>query len=439
MLENASIICVANDWQGDPTSKKHIMRILARKNRILWVNSIGLRRPTASRSDLGRLATKLRRGLSACREVEPGIFVMNPLVLPLFGVKWADRLNSAILAVWLRWLCRRLGFERRILWSFLPCVSRLVGRLGEQMVIYHCVDENSAFSGVPRETLIRMEQDLVKRSDLVLASSAQLCRERQGLNRNTHFVSHGVDVAHFSRALDPGTQVPEELRGLPRPMVGFFGLIADWVDLDLIRAVAVARPSWSIVLVGKVATDLQPLRGLPNVHVLGQKEYSTLPAFCRAFDVGIIPFRTNELTVRANPLKLREYLAAGLPVVSSPLPEVARYAGLVHLGDGAEAFTAAIETALGERTEAWAKRRVEAMRAESWEGRVEQMSEIIDERLASRVAVAERRVSHGDERLASRVGVAERRVSHGDERLASRVAVVERRVSHGRPLEVHAP
>jgi glycosyltransferase involved in cell wall biosynthesis len=117
--------------------------------------------------------------------------------------------------------------------------------------------------------------------------------------------------------------------------------------------------------------------GLPNVHVLGQKPYAALPGYCRGFDVGIIPFLQNELTVRANPLKLREYLAAGLPVVSIPLPEVARYDGLIHLANGREAFVAAIEAALAERSETMARRRVEAMRTEAWEATVETISAII--------------------------------------------------------------
>jgi glycosyltransferase involved in cell wall biosynthesis len=377
MLEGASIICVSQDWEGDPTSKKHIMRILATKNRVLWVNSIGMRRPTASGRDLRRLLFKLRRALMGCVEVEPNLFVINPLVLPLPGVGVAERLNAVVLSVQLRRHCRRLGMTRPILWTFLPYVNRLVGRLGERMVIYHCVDENAAFSGVPQEAVLRMERDLVRRADIVFASAEQLCSERRALNPNTHFVRHGVDVAHFSRALDPATPVPHDAGSLPRPVIGFFGLLADWVDLDVVRALALARPRWSFALVGKVDTDLRPLEKLANVHLLGQKPYGSLPGYCRSFDVGIIPFRVNALTLRANPLKLREYLAAGLPVVSTPLPEVARYDGLVGLADGVEGFLAAIEAALGQRSEAMARRRVEAMRGESWAARVEELSALI--------------------------------------------------------------
>ncbi len=377
MLEGASIICFSQDWEGDPTSKKHIMRILSTKNRVLWVNSVGMRRPTASGRDFRRLVAKLRRTLMGCVEVEPNLFVANPLVLPLPGVELAERLNAAVLAGWLRRLCRRLGMARPILWTFYPYANRLVGRLGERMVIYHCVDEYASFSGMPREAVVRMERDLILRAHIVFTSAEQLCAERRAVNRNTYFVRHGVDVRHFSRALDPATPVPQDMRTLPRPVIGFFGLLADWVDLDLVRALALARPGWSFALVGKIETDLGSLGTLPNVHLLGQKPYDSLPGYCRAFDVGIIPFRVNALTVRANPLKLREYLAAGLPVVSTPLPEVARYDGLVGLADSAEGFLAAIEAALGQRSEAMARRRVKAMRDESWAARVEEFSALI--------------------------------------------------------------
>jgi glycosyltransferase involved in cell wall biosynthesis len=382
MLEGAPILCFAHDWGGDPTSKTHIMRILSRTNRVIWVNSIGMRRPTVSRADLGRLATKLRRGLGGCHEVEPNIFVVNPLVLPLPGIPAADRLNAIILTRTLRRLCRRLDMSHPILWSFLPTVGRLLGSLEEQMVIYHCVDEYTEFSGVPKQALLRMESDLVRRSDLVLTSSQQLCDERRSLNPNTHYIPHGVDLAHFARALDATTVIPADLRRLPHPIVGFIGLMADWVDLELLRAVAMARPAWSFALIGRATTDLAAVRDLPNVHLLGQKPFSALPSYCRGIDVGIIPFRINQLTLRANPLKLREYLAAGLPVVSTPMPEVARFGTLVRLAEGPDAFLSGIESALAEADPADTARRRRAlsMTAEGWEARVEDISHLITDR-----------------------------------------------------------
>jgi glycosyltransferase involved in cell wall biosynthesis len=377
MLEGHSIVCFAHDWHGDPTSKTHIMRILARRNRVLWVNSIAMRRPTASASDLRRMTTKLQRAIQGCVEVEPNLFVGSPIVLPLPGIAAADALNAVVLSAWVRHLSRRRGMTRPILWTFMPNVHRLVGRLNEQLVIYHCVDEYSAFSNVPRGALIQMERKLIRRADIVFASSAQLSAERRDLNPNTHFISHGVDVSHFAQAANPQTVVPEDIRNLPRPIIGYFGLLADWVDLSLIATLARERPAWSFALVGKATTDLAVLRDLRNVHVLGQRPYADLPTYCRGFDVGIIPFKQNELTLRANPLKLREYLAAGLPVVATPLPEVARYAHLVRLADSPRAFIAELELALRERTQDQDVTRIESMRSESWETRVSEIAGII--------------------------------------------------------------
>lgn len=324
MIDGQAIICITQDWQGDPTSKKHIMRVLARRNKVLWVNSIGVRRPTVSAHDVRRLAYKLRRIVAGCREVEPNIYVMDPPVLPLPGVPLAERINRFVLAARLRQLCRRYGMERPLLWTFQPNVNWLLGRLGERLVIYHCVDEHSELPGVPKEVIARMERDLVQRADVVLTTAEKLCEERRLLNPRTYFIPHGVDVAHFSRALEGDTIVPSALAALPKPVIGFFGLLADWVDVDMIAALAQARPQWSFALVGKVSTDLGPVKGLPNVHLLGQQPYEALPGYCRGFDVGLIPFRMNELTLRVNPLKLREYLAAGLPVMK---PVAARKSG----------------------------------------------------------------------------------------------------------------
>ncbi len=384
MLENSSIVCFAKDWGGDPTSKNHIMRILSARNRILWVNSIGIRRPGANKRDLWRLVEKLRGGLGGCRQVAENIHVFSPLVIPLPEVGPVVRLNNLVLSAALRATCRRLGLRRPIVWSFLPNVGGLVGRLQERMVIYHCVDDYAEFRGMPRAALRRLERELLAVADLVFTSSETLRQERLRYNPNTFYIPHGVPVASFSRALDPHLALPSDLAGLPRPIVGFIGAVADFVDLELIAEAARARPHWSFALVGRWVTDLTALRGLPNVHLLGQRPYDVLPAYCRGFDVGVIPFRINALTVRSNPLKLREYLAAGLPVVSTSLPEVARYDGLVRIARARGDFVHEIEQALDERGEPHVRRRLTAMREESWERRVEELSDHVTEVLRAR-------------------------------------------------------
>src|SRR5262249_51920239 len=139
------------------------------------------------------------------------------------------------------------------------------------------------------------------------------------------------------------TETPEDIRMISKPVIGFFGLIADWVDLKLIRFLAEARPSWNIVLIGKSTTDLSDVSNVPNIHVLGQRPYAALPAYAKHFDVAILPFVVNDLTRAANPLKLREYMAAGLPVVATAIPEAEKLNGLLQIGRGQHGFLNEIE------------------------------------------------------------------------------------------------
>src|SRR5262249_43441000 len=244
------------------------------------------------------------------------------------------------------------------------------GAINEEQLIYHCVDENTAFSGVDAHSLSVLEQQLLQRADLVVVTAELLYRSKVQVNPRTVLVRHGVDHVHFRRALDPMTTVPGEIASLPRPVLGFFGLIADWVDVDLLAHVARAFSSGSLVMLGKATTDVSPLTRLPNVHLLGRKPYESLPAYCKGFDVALMPFRINKLTLSANPLKVRECLAAGLPVVSTPLPEV-EVLGQCRLAGDPEAFVAQVRAALADPGPS--VERSEAIRGESWEARLDEI------------------------------------------------------------------
>lgn len=369
-LVGRDIVCFSNDWGGDPLSKVHLMRILARDNRILWVNSLGNRAPTASVYDARRIARKALAALRGVREVEPNLYVLAPLAVPLPGSRVAWAINRAALQLQLRRAMRSLGFERPVVWSFLPSADWVAHALEPDLLVYHCVDEFSAFSDAPGEAVAQMEARLVKRADLVITSAERLYRSKRALNPSTVLVRHGVDWRHFAQALDPRTEIPEEIAGLPRPILGFFGLIADWVDLELLEEVAQANPGGSLVLIGRVRTDVSRLRRLKNVHLLGPRPYARLPAYAKAFDVALLPFVANELTANSNPLKVREYLAAGLPVVSTAVPEVERL-GLCAIGRTRAGFLAQIKRAL--RSPGPRRARSARVRSESWEARVEEI------------------------------------------------------------------
>jgi glycosyltransferase involved in cell wall biosynthesis len=373
-LRGRDMLCFSHDWNGDPLSKTHLMRLMARDNRVLWVNSIGYRTPTASKADLSRAFWKLAAAASPLREVEPNIFTLNPLAIPAYGNPTVRAFNRGFLRWQIKRAMRRLQFKQVINWVFNPAASVIAGELGEETVIYYCVDEYTAFTGVDSKALAELEQRLMRRSDLVIVSADRLYQSKAPFNPRTALVRHGVDYAHFRRALDAETVAPEEIAGLPRPVIGFFGLIADWVDVELMASVAERFLTGSLVAIGKATTDVSSLKRLPNVHLLGRKPYSALPAYCKGFDVALMPFRVNELTLNANPLKAREYLAAGLQVVSTAIPEVEAL-GCCRIGRNRENFLYEVERALldpGPSVE-----RSEAVRGESWEARLDEIRQYV--------------------------------------------------------------
>lgn len=367
LLRGRDIVCLSHDWTGDPLSRTHVMRLLARHNRVLWVNSLGYRAPTLSKADARRALRKLLAAAAPLREPERNIFVLNPLIIPAHGRPWIRAFNQRFLAFQVRRAMRRLRFRRPINWTSNPVAAIVAGKLGEETVVYHCVDENTAFAGVAADALSDLERQLLRRSDAVFVSAERLYDSKVQHNPRTFLVRHGVDYEHFRRALDAETVVPEEIAHLPRPVLGFFGLVADWVDVELMAELAGRFSHGSLVVLGKVTTDVSALQRLPNVRLLGRKPYGDLPAYCKGFDVALMPFRINELTLNANPLKVREYLAAGLPVVSTPIPEV-EVLGQCHIAANADGFEREIRAALadpGPSTE-----RSEAVRHESWEAKL---------------------------------------------------------------------
>jgi glycosyltransferase involved in cell wall biosynthesis len=376
-LRGRDILCFSHDWTGDPLSKTHLMRVLARDNRILWINAIANRMPTASSKDVSRIFKKLKSFTEPVHEVEQNIFVLNPLAFPSYGNQSILKLNQAFLASQVKKAMARLGFKKAVNMVFNPAAGMIAGRLGESELIYYCVDEYTAFTGAS-PGLKRIEDDLFRRSDLVVVSADRLFESKKHLNPNTFVIRHGTDWRHFRTALDPDLQVPADIADLPRPIIGFHGLLADWVDYELIKKVAEKFSHGSVVLIGKIAVDAEQkvkiLRQIPNVHFLGRKPYAELPAYCKAFDVALNPFAINELTLASNPLKVREYLAAGLPVVSTDIPEVRVLHDCLVAGKHMK-FLELVEYAI---TDPPPRERIsDAVAHESWDAKVEELRAII--------------------------------------------------------------
>jgi len=394
-MQGESIIYVAKEWDEVPTSCNHVFEHLAKNNKVLWVNSIGTRNPNlASARDWSRILRKAKKLLGGIKQVAPQGWVYQPVFLPLPHSRLAQRINRWLLRYLLRRQARKLGMKNPQLWMFIPNGAFLVHQLDESLVVYYCTDDWAGFAHLDGGKVARLERQLLEEADLCLAASESLLELKRKVNPNTFLSLHGVDYERFAQALDPNLPIPADIAGLPRPAIGFFGGMRSHIDFPAIEQIAKSHPEWSVVLIGKVEQEIEKdaerLRSYSNVHILGQRPYESLPAYCRGFDAGIIPYRCNEFIGHVNPIKLRQYLSAGLPVVSTDFPEVRRFKELVYLGNTPAEFVACLEQALREDSPARRRERSEAMRAETWEAKVEEIGARVMQAKQNRARTAPR-------------------------------------------------
>lgn len=380
------------DWDNPFwTNKQHVAVALARRgHRILYVDSLGLRRPSASAADLRRIARRVRKSLAPPRLVHDRIWVGAPAVLPLQRYAAVRRANRLVLRAGLALWRRRLGMAPHLLWTYNPMTTRFLDLRTYDMVVYHCVDDIKEQPGMPAIAIEEAEAELVRRADVVFTTSRRLHETRQPLNPNTHYFPNVADFDHFARALEPAGAIPADLEAVPPPRIGFIGAVSGYkIDFALLDYVARARPEWHVVLIGRVGegdpwTQTQPLSSRPNVHLLGPKPYGSLPDYLRGFDVAILPSTLNAYTAAMFPMKFFEYLAAGRPVVSVALPALAEYAHVAYFASTPDDFVRGIEAALRGHAPSL-EARLAAARPHTYTARTAAMMEIV-ERHAERKA-----------------------------------------------------
>lgn len=382
---------IANAWgagEDNPTSKHRIALELARRgHRVLWVEGAGMRRPSlTSGRDRGRIVRKLRAALDGARPVGERIWVVTPLLVPLPSMAAVRALNSWIYRSVIRRTCRKLGFSRPALINYVPVLAGAMKPVSGGQVVYHCVDRWDAFEMYDSAVMAAADRQCCGLADVVIASSQDLLDRCRRHNHHTHLVMHGVDYEHFAEALE----------GFPRPtglpdgqIAGFFGLLSEWLDQDLILRLADEMPPIQIVLIGAADVDVERLRGRANIHLLGPRPFSELPRYVGHFDVGIIPFVMNELTAAVNPIKLREMMAAGCPVVSTAMPEVEKYtehAALAAPGGGVSVaysrsdFVELVKKRIAQPLGADGRRALSRlMVSETWAAKVDLMLSVLED------------------------------------------------------------
>jgi glycosyltransferase involved in cell wall biosynthesis len=378
-LRGRDIVCVGfADWDTELwTNQHHLMSRLAGENRVLFIESLGLRRPQLAGRDLARIWRRLRRGLGRPREVD-GLYVLSPLVLPLHGSRLVRALNGRLLPALVRRAARRLGLRRPILWAYVPQAESLLSALDPELVVYHCVDDIAVQAGIDAPSFRAAERRFAARADLVLASAPALAERLRAISDNVLDAPNVADTELFAGALQPGPIDPA-IAALPRPTVVFTGaIVATKLDLALLIELARLRRSWSFALVGPIGpgdprTDVSSLAAEPNVHLLGPRAYDELPDVLRGADAGLIPYSRNELTESIFPMKVYEYLAAGLPVVATPLPALAEVADVATAAD-AQAIAELLERALAEDGPEQRAQRSRAAASHSWDQRLEEIA-----------------------------------------------------------------
>ncbi|MFI6455612.1 glycosyltransferase [Streptosporangium amethystogenes] len=343
----------AQDWwyHNRAHSDFQLMRSVAAHRKVLVVNSIGMRMPTPGRSTqvLRRVGRKLRSVAMLVRRPLrelPGFYVMSPLPLPFYGSALARRVNALLVRAQVLAVSRALGLRRPVIMVTIPTAWDVVRPMRRRALVFNRSDRHSSFPESDRPTIEALERGLLERSDhVVYVSTALMDEERRMTGDRAYFLDHGVDTDHFRRR--PESEQPADIRAISGPRVGFFGALDDYlVDFDLLERIAVELPDVSLVLIGDATVPMERLTRHPNVHWLGFRPYESIPGYGSGFDVAIMPWLDNPWIKHSNPIKLKEYLALGLPVVSTDFQELVNYADRVRIAASGDLFLDAVRATL---------------------------------------------------------------------------------------------
>jgi hypothetical protein len=379
------IVCFAGvDWwyHNRGHSECQIMRRLAERVPVLWINSIGMRLPTPGKTELPltRYARKLWSTLRGLRRAERGLWIFSPIFIPRYSLR-AVEWNGWLLHFQVLFLSRLLGIRRPSVFVTVPTPARAVARGRWRRIVFNRSDAFSEFPEVDSALISQLEGELLESSDSVLYVNRVLMEKERSRTRASRLLSHGVDFEHFSRvraATGATVPCPERIAHLPRPLVGFYGALDDYtVDLELLVQTARRVRTGALLVIGPKAMEIDRLLAEPNVCYLGPVTYEELPNYAAHFDVGIMPWLQNDWIRKCNPIKLREYLALGFPIVSMRFPELSPYAEHVYGADSHAEFLEQLDRALAESDPARFEARRDSVRGESWESRAERVAELL--------------------------------------------------------------
>lgn len=381
MINGRDFVVLSDDWSGLPTSTMHLFRIIARHNRVFWFNLVN-RMPQFNIADSKKVAKFALRwnsrsvpanGTSGIGDNDHPrtLHISTPFMIPWFKPP-IRRLNRKSLLRSYERLVKTHNIEDPILFAVFPSAVDFIKAVDPALKIYYCYDDFLEYPGFNPKDWRSMENDLLDAIDGLVVTSRDL-KQKNRQSCPMLYLPHGVDLEHFQRTNVSSIPVPR-MEAIQKPIVGFFGLIGDWVDLELIAALSKCQPDVSFVLLGKSEVETDVIANCPNVHHLGFVPYKELPSYAQYFDVAMIPFVKNKLTEAVNPLKLMEYFALGLPVLATRLTELESINGPLHLASTEKEFGSALQQLLGDNADRNDTRALEVAEMNTWGQRVEELS-----------------------------------------------------------------
>ncbi len=395
MLKNENIICISSiDWDFIWQGHQEIMSEFARNgNRVLFIENTGVRAPGLR--DLPRIRKRFInwvKGVSGIRREVENLYVFSPLILPFPYSRIARWINKRIIMVTLNKWMKAMDFGDPIIWTFLPTglTLDLLKSMDKKLAVYHCVDNFAANSPLVGRVK-RTEEKLLKEADIVFVTAKELYNSCARYNSNVHIFPSGVNINDFKRLNgEERKRIPDDLKSIKNPIVGYVGGVHKWIDKGLIKSLAGNHPDYSFVFVGPVQTDVGDLSALKNIYFLGHKTHSDLPCYINSFSASIIPYLITDYTKNVYPSKLNEYLALGKPVVSTDLLEIRsfnkRYEDMVAIGEDYDEFARYLKKAVERGADQEdIRRRIRAARDNSWQKRIGLMSDLIAEAVKRRI------------------------------------------------------
>ena len=377
MMEGKDIVLISNQMLDDRywTSKQYITMELIKNNRVLYVEA---------NYSFGKLLSGMMGKkwpvvpFGKLHDEKNNLSILTPYPrLPYRNhFQWVGWLNQKLLLAKIRWATKKLDFECPILWTFLHQTADLIGKLDESVAVYHCVDDWPALlpmagMGKP-ERICKDEKKLISRVDLVFRVSAQLLSYLKIPNTKVFDIPNGVDIDLFNpeRFSDESSQ--DDMKDIPRPIIGFSGSIGKWIDIELLIQVSKRFEKESLVIIGlnEKNPNIHKLQQLKNVHFLGMKSREEVPQYISGFDVCLMPFNRTEVGKGLLPLKMFEYLALGKPIVATSSEVLKQFEKVLYLADDKDAFVQEIENAMGDHDRTNSDSRRKYALKYSWKNRV---------------------------------------------------------------------